>query len=65
MLSRNEIKQAIKDNKWQSFRLPLKGKSTRLKLKLLKRWQLQNKNSKKSQVQAENYINALKRAGLL
>ena len=65
MLNRKEIKQAIKDNDWQEFRLTLKGQSTKQKLRMLRQWKRKNKNSKKSLIQTENYINALKRAGRL
>ena len=57
--------KSIKDKKWQKFRESLKGLSTKEKLRLLKQWQKINKNSKKSNIQIENYKNALARAGLI
>lgn len=63
MLNRKQIQIAIKSKKWQKYRLNLKGKTTKEKLKMLDRWLEQNNNSKNSKIQVENYINALKRGG--
>jgi len=55
----------IKDPKWQSFRKSLKGTDTDTKLLQLRKWLQQNKDSKESQIQVTNYVNALKRGGQL
>ncbi len=62
-LTRAEIKEAVADNEWQTFRLTLKGVSTAEKLDALEDWLETHKSSRKAQVQVTNYVNALKRGG--
>ncbi len=64
-MKRKEIQEAIKDVEWQEFRETLKGLSTRKKLIELKKWKTKKGFSKKSLIQVENYLNALKRGGII
>jgi hypothetical protein len=64
-LTRDEINKAIRDPEWQEFRKSLKGLSTAEKLKRLDQWKRKHNNSRKAQVQITNYLNALKRGGLI
>lgn len=60
-----EIKRAVKEPKWQEFRKGLKGISLEQKFRELKKWLRRNRNSKRAKIQVTNYVNALKRAGLI
>jgi len=62
-LQRKDIQRCIVGSKWQDFRISLKGLKTSTKIRKLKEWKKKNKNSKCSEIQVSNYINALKRAG--
>jgi len=64
-LKREEILRAIKDPKWQELRKMMKGKSLSRKRQMLNEWLKRNNNSKKSQIQVTNYLNALKRGGII
>jgi hypothetical protein len=64
-LTRDEIITAINDPDWQAFRLRLLWLKTEQKLARLDEWLARQKNSRKAQVQVENYKNALRRAGQL
>lgn len=64
-LTRAEIQKAIKDPLWQTVRLSMKGVPLKEKSVLLKNWYKTAKNKKKAEVQIINYINALKRGGLI
>lgn len=50
---------------WQKLRASLKGKSLEEKYVQLAKWLRAHKNSRAAQVQVTNYINALKRGGLI
>jgi len=63
-LKRQEIKKCIDNKDWQSFRLSLKGLSTKVKLQKLNQYKKEH-NSKCGNVRVINYENALKRAGQL
>lgn len=63
-MKRSDIQQAVKEPVWQTFRLSLRGLPTGEKLRKLKEYRKKHKGYFR-QVQVENYINALKRAGLL
>jgi len=65
VLTKPEIMEAIADPEWQKFRVSLKGEDTVAKLGALCVWQAAHKYSRKSVVQVENYLNALKRGGQL
>jgi hypothetical protein len=59
-------KYAVADKSWQQFRLSLKGLSTSEKLQRLGIWRHRGTAiSRSTQVQVDNYINALKRGGQL
>jgi hypothetical protein len=65
------LKQYLEDDKWQIFRLSLKGLSTEKKLRLLEQY-LEEKTSSidniergMREIRVANYINALRRGGLL
>jgi Cdc6-like AAA superfamily ATPase len=62
-LKRDEIKEAVEDPEWQKFRAGLKGLPTEQKLVQLDHYQAQHDFSDASRTAAENYKNALKRAG--
>lgn len=62
------ILTAVDDENWQMFRKSLKGISTENKLDLLNARYLErwiNGGSHEEKVRIDNYINALKRGGLL
>lgn len=56
---------AVQDPVWQKFREELKGLPTEKKLDRLHHWLRLGPASRRRQVQVDNYINALKRGGLL
>ena len=62
-IKKEEIMDAIKDDKWQEFRRSLKGLSTEEKLDKLESWLESHPGSSKARVQVINYYNALKRGG--
>lgn len=62
--SPGEIKRCVEDPTWQAFRLKLKGLTLRAKFSHLCTY-LQQHNSYQSRVQVTNYVNALKRGGLI
>lgn len=61
----NDVLKYVKDNEWQRFRKVLKGKSLEEKHKLLTWWLEQYNWSYPASVQVQNYVYALKRAGLV
>lgn len=61
--SRADIQRAVRDDRWQVFRVSLKGLSTGEKLKRLREYRRRH-DTEKARIQVENYVNALKRAGL-
>ena len=60
-----KIQEAVKDSSWQLFRETLHNVPLIARLKKLNNWKTQHKNSEKSTIQVTNYINALKRAGMI
>ena len=64
-LLRVEVTAAVKDPDWQKFRANLHGKTLPLRFLELDRWLWQNEYSREAYVQVTNYINALKRAGMI
>lgn len=60
---------AVGNKTWQSYRLAMKGKSTSEKLAMLRTWRsrhmVNGKLPRATEVQIDNYINALKRGGEL
>ena len=64
-LKREEIQKAINNESWQNFRKSLKEHDTKEKLDLLKWWYGRAVDKNLAEVQIINYINALKRGGLI
>lgn len=63
-------KYCVGDPKWQKFRRSLKGLPTTMKLDKLAEWRkghlfIFETPTRESQVQVDNYVNALKRGGQL
>lgn len=64
-LTRQQIENAVQDEKWQDFRKrKLKGRTTVSKILYLRDWYEQH-NDTEAEVQITNYLNALKRGGQL
>lgn len=63
--TKSEIEKAIKDEKWQAYRVRMKGLTTQEKLVRLELWYLRGIESRRVKVQVDNYINALLRGGQL
>ena len=63
-MKREEIQRAVGSREWQTFRRSLLGLSMNDKLRLLRDYAATHK-TRVGQIQVQNYINALKRAGLL
>lgn len=66
--SREEVEQyCVRDKDWQHFRKSLKGFPTGEKLYELKQWleSKTNRHPRRTRVQVDNYLNALKRGGQL
>lgn len=66
--SQAEVQEyCVKDEVWQGFRASLKGLSTEVKLDWLRGWLETNIDMapRRTRVQVDNYINALKRGGQL
>ena len=59
------VKYCVEDAAWQKFRLSMKGVSTPRKLAMLQGWMqsAEKGQERRTQVQVDNYINALKRGG--
>ena len=57
----------VGDEDWQAFRRTMKGMPTTVKLEMLDRWFLKNviEKPRRTQVQVDNYLKALKRGGQL
>jgi hypothetical protein len=64
-LTQNEISEAVADPAWQAFRKTLKRRPIQLKLAELRRWKREHLESRRAQVQIQNYLNALRRAGFI
>jgi len=64
-LKQHEIQISYQDEDWQTFRKSLKGISTEKKFEKLQEWLNLQENSNKAQIQVTNYINALKRGGII
>ena len=57
--------QSVKDENWQKTRKSMLKTSLEFKFDTLQSWLRQNKFSKKSKVQAQHYMQALRRSGLI
>lgn len=64
-ISSDEIKTAVKLEGWQLFRAQLKGKPLEEKYTMLESLSNHYPHNRLVQVAITNYINALKRAGLI
>ena len=64
-ITQAEIKLHIQDKEWQKTRMSLQGQSLDKKYRILKHWLATHNNSRAAQVQVANYVNALKRGGLI
>lgn len=65
-LTREQIDEAIKDPLWQAWRRAmLKMKPVALKLDACEYWLSRHPHDPRAKVQVVNYVNALKRGGLI
>jgi hypothetical protein len=62
-LKKEEINKAIRDKNWQAIRISLLGTSLEEKYERLS--SLWDKGDRTTKVQIANYVNALKRGGLI
>jgi len=63
--SRDQIQRAVADPEWQVFRGELVGEPLRTKYARLLGWLAVNDYSERFKIQVTNYVNALKRGGLI
>ena len=64
-ITRDEIIRYCQGEEWQKLRRMLLNTSLEEKFRKLKEWLAQHENSRAAQVQVTNYVNALKRGGLI
>jgi hypothetical protein len=64
-IKKREIELYVKDEEWQKVRLRMKNTSLTYRWIQLFVWLVQKESSRASQVQVTNYINALKRGGMV
>jgi hypothetical protein len=64
-ITQDEIRGHVVDPTWQSLRIQMKYCALDIRFDTLKGWLALNKNSRASQVQVANYVNALKRGGMV
>jgi hypothetical protein len=67
-LSPSTIEEAVTLPDWQRFRISLKGRTTQIKLAMLRLWMVNRaplSTPKQKQIQVQNYLNALARGGLI
>ena len=57
--------QSVKDDDWQVVRKSMMKTSLEFKHDVLQKWLVENKYSEKSKVQTQNYMQALRRGGLI
>jgi len=57
--------QSVKDENWQVIRKSMLKTTLEFKYETLQKWLETNKYSKKSKVQTQNYVQALRRGGLI
>ncbi len=57
--------QSVKEDDWQLVRKSMLGTTLEFKYETLKKWLVQNNYSEKSKVQTQNYMQALRRSGLI
>jgi len=61
----DQIQQAVADPKWQEYRTEAIGTSLESKYIALQDWLEDNNHSERAKIQVTNYVNALKRGGLV
>ena len=64
-ITRAEIVRYIPNEEWQALRVHLLNTSLATKYAALHEWLREHDNTRASQVQVTNYINALKRGGMI
>lgn len=64
-ITQAEIRKYIENPNWQTLRESLLGTTLEYKFEKLKEWLEGHSRSREAQVQVTNYINALRRGGLL
>lgn len=64
-LSRDEILCYVRDEKWQDLRASLSGLPLEDRYDALLAWIEDNNYSRQTLVQVANYVNALKRGGMI
>lgn len=57
--------QSVKDDDWQIIRKSMLNTDLEFKYEILQNWLEKNKYSDKSKIQTQNYMQALKRGGLI
>jgi len=57
--------QSVKDDDWQIVRKSMLKTSLEFKYTVLQKWLERNKYSEKSKIQTQNYMQALRRSGLI
>ena len=62
--TQEEVQKYVKDAKWQILRENLGGKPLEQKFNMLKEY-LRNNSGRAAEVRVANYVNALKRAGMI
>jgi hypothetical protein len=60
-----KIKEAVKDETWQRVRRSMLGTDLKYKYTCLLQWLGGNDYSLEAKIQVTNYVNALKRGGLI
>lgn len=69
-LTREEIDSAIRDDAWQRFRVSMLGQTVETRYYRLRQWIEDHRypsvhGYRQAQIQVANYINALKRGGMV
>jgi len=64
-LTRDEIRRYTPDPDWQDFRASLLNEGIVNRFRYLEQWLVLHGYDRASQVQVTNYVNALKRGGLI
>ena len=60
-----QVQRAISESRWQEYRANMLGTSLRSKYIALKDWLEDSEYSDAAKIQVTNYVNALKRGGLI
>lgn len=62
---RHMIMEAVREDAWYDLRKKMKGTSMDERYDLLMKWLEEHRFDERSRIQVSNYVNALKRAGML